>query len=161
MYFCCCCSGCCYPAVAAAAVLLFAAAVRHRVPADTIWCCGLFIASDSSVSFSWFKNDFFLMYIPLGSTAVACTASILPIQYVVHTILVYSSLVIYGHARSQSGRQPAAAKLPLYILVIIRITSFKKKLSTIDEEALAETDRKTKVWRSRCRYWRYRYVSWL
>ena len=92
------------------------------------------------------------MYIPLGSTAVACTASILPIQYVVHTILVYSSLVIYGHARSQSGRQPAAAKLPLYILVIIRITSFKKKLSTIDEEALAETDRKTKVWRSRCRY---------
>ena len=41
MYLCCCCSVCCYPAVVAAAVLLLAAGVGHRVPGDTICCCGL------------------------------------------------------------------------------------------------------------------------
>ena len=32
---------CYYPSVATAAVVLFAAAVRHRVPGDTICYCGL------------------------------------------------------------------------------------------------------------------------
>ena len=43
-----------------------------------------------------------LMYVPLGNT-VAFTAS---------TCLIGS----YGHARSQGGRHPAAAKPPLYVI---------------------------------------------
>ena len=66
---------CVYPAVAAAAVLLLAAVVGHRVPGDTIRSCGLFTASDSSVFFLFIQTRF-IFHVPLGSTAVACTASI-------------------------------------------------------------------------------------
>ena len=52
---------CCYPAVAAAAALPLAAAVRHRVPCDTIGCCcGLLHLIP--VCLSSFKRDLLLMY---------------------------------------------------------------------------------------------------
>ena len=54
----CCCSVCCYLAVAAAAVLLLAAAIRHRVPNETISCCGL-LRLIPVFSFSSFKHDLF------------------------------------------------------------------------------------------------------
>ena len=58
----------------------------------------------SSVFFSLHsKHDLFLMYVPLGSTNVAFAAS----------ICLYYILGNYGHARSQGGRQPAAANPPL------------------------------------------------
>ena len=68
-----------------------------------------FIASDSSVSFSSsFKHVFVLMYVPLGGT-VAFAASI----YLYHASYILGN---YGHARSQGGRQPAAAKPPCTML---------------------------------------------
>ena len=62
IHFCClCCAMCCYPAVAAAPVLLLAAAVRHRVPSNTICCCGL-LHLIPVFYFSSSKHDLFLMY---------------------------------------------------------------------------------------------------
>ena len=77
--------------------LLLAAADRHRVPVSKIgyW----FIESDSSVFFPFTRH----FNVPLGCIVVF-TASIACI------------LGNYGHARSQGGRQPAAAKQPLYVI---------------------------------------------
>ena len=72
-----------------------AAVVRPHVPNGKI-CCWL-IESDSIQCFL-FKRDRFFMYVPLGSTAVAFTAS----------ICLYYILGNYG-------RQPAAEKPPLYM----------------------------------------------
>ena len=63
-----------------------------------------FIESDPSVSFLFIQRDIF--YVPLGST----------VSYL-RPRFVYI-LGNHGHARSQGGRQLAAAKPPLYILVI-------------------------------------------
>ena len=55
---------CCYPAVVAAAVLLLAAGVGHRVPGDTICCCGLFNLIQKFFVFSSLSqySYLFLMY---------------------------------------------------------------------------------------------------
>ena len=55
---------CVYPAVAAAAVLLIVAAVRPRVPGDTICCCGLFNLIQKFFVFSSLSqySYLFLMY---------------------------------------------------------------------------------------------------
>ena len=89
-----------------AAVAAAAAAVRHRVPdcKKSSW----FIESDSSHCFFLFKHGFFLMYVPLGGT-LAFTAS----------ILLYYIVANYGHARSQGGRQSAAANPPLYLFLFL------------------------------------------
>ena len=103
VYFCCC-SVLLHCCVAATAVLLLAAADRHRVPDGKVQSLWLWsIESDSSV-LSLHSNTI-CFYVPLGS-AVAFTASI---------CLLQCTLGNYGHARSQGGRQPAAAKLPLYL----------------------------------------------
>ena len=89
---------CCYTAVvAAAAVLLLPAAVCHRVPmakfvAGSFW--------SQVFSFFSFKHDLLLMY-PL-----AVLPNLRP-----HFAYILSN---YGHAQNQGGRQPAAAKTPLY-----------------------------------------------
>ena len=84
---------CCGTAVVAAA----AAAVRRRMAKNVDGSLDLIPSS----FFILVKHGLFLMYVPLGST-VAFTASI---------CLCYI-LGNYGHARSQGGRQPAAAKPP-------------------------------------------------
>ena len=96
---------CCYAAVAAvvaaAAVLLLPAAVCHRVPDGQIWCW--FVESDPSVFFLFNQTRFNLM-VSLGSTV---------------SHLRPRFAYILGHYRrawSQGGRQPAAAKPPLYIV---------------------------------------------
>ena len=63
---------CCYPAVAAAAGLLLAAAVRHRVPGDTICYCVL-LHLIPVIDFFLFIQTRFIFNVPLGSI-VACTA---------------------------------------------------------------------------------------
>ena len=96
----CCCSVCRYTIIAAAAtVLLLPAAVRHRVPDGQI-CCWI-IESDPSVSFLFIQRDLFLV-VPLGSTVSHLRPRF---AYILGNC---------GHARSQGGRQPAAAKPPLY-----------------------------------------------
>ena len=65
--FCCCCSVCCYTAVVGAAV-------RHRLPDGKNCCCGS-LHLIPVFSFSSFKHNERLMYVPLGST-VAFAASI-------------------------------------------------------------------------------------
>ena len=62
-------------------------------------------------SFSSFKYDLFLMYVPVGSTAVAFAVS----------ISLYYIFSNYGHARSQGGCQPAAVKSPLYMVHICKV----------------------------------------
>ena len=90
-----------YTAVVAAAVLLLPAAVCHRVPDGQIWCW--FVESDPSVFFLFNQTRFNLM-VSLGSTV---------------SHLRPRFAYILGHYRrawSQGGRQPAAAKPPLYIV---------------------------------------------
>ena len=103
---CCCrCSVCCYTAVVAAAVvLLLPASVRHRVPDGQIWCW--FIESDPSVFFLFIQTRL-IFDVPLDSTV-----SHLPSRFAY-------ILGNYGHVRSQGGRQPAAAKTPLYYFMMI------------------------------------------
>ena len=95
-------------AAAAAAALVYcytaAAAVRYGVPDGAICCRGSLNLSPL-FPFSLFKR--FLLDVPLGST-VAFTASIC--RYLLGN---------YGNARSQGGRQPATAKPPLYVYMII------------------------------------------
>ena len=93
---------CCYTAVVAAvAVLLLPAAVRHRGPDGQI--CFWFIESDPSVFFLFNQTKFILMY-PLAVLSHLRS----PFAYILGNC---------GHARSQGGREPAAAKIPLYIYV--------------------------------------------
>ena len=89
---------CCHLAVAAAAVLLLAAAVHHRVPDDE------FVAGSFTDCFISLHLNAICFNVPLRST-VAFTAS----------ICLNCILGNYGHARSQGGRQPAAAKPSLHI----------------------------------------------
>ena len=89
---------CCHPGVAAAAKLLLAAAVRHHVP-DAKNCCWS-IESDPSVFFLFIQTRF-IFHVPLGSTVSHLRSRL---SYILGN---------YGHARSQAGRQPAAAKPPL------------------------------------------------
>ena len=74
-------------------MLLLPAAVRHRVPDAEISCW--FIESDPSERYN-------ILDVPLGSTYCCCVAFIASIR-----LHIVGS---YGHARSQGGRQPAAAK---------------------------------------------------
>ena len=103
----CCCSVCCYTAVVAAAAvlllpvaLLLPATVRHRVSNGQI-CCWFIEFYPSIIRLN--SNAIYFCWYPFAAR-VAVTASI---------CLVYI-LRNYGHARSQGGRQHAAAKLPLY-----------------------------------------------
>ena len=91
---------CSYTAVvaAAAAVLLLAAAVRRRVPDGQI-CCW-FIESNATVLHLFIQTRF-IFHVPLGSTVSHLRSRL---SYILGN---------YGHARSQAGRQPAAAKPPL------------------------------------------------
>ena len=73
----------------------------YRVPDGKI-CCW-FIESDSSV-FLLLMQRRFSFYVPLGSNAVMS-----------HLRPRYAYILgNFGHARSQGGRQTAAAKPPLY-----------------------------------------------
>ena len=72
----------------------------------------LFIKSDCSVLFIFIKTR---SIVPLGST-VAFTAS---------TCLLYYIRGNYGYARSQGGRQPTAAKTPLYSTLYYRHPYFE------------------------------------
>ena len=93
-----------YSALAAAAVLLLVVIVCRVTQFFAV-----FSASDSSVFFLFILliTRFVFIVRPLGST-VTCTASIY-LKYIYAYILGN-----YGHARSQGGRKPAAAKPPLY-----------------------------------------------
>ena len=93
---CCCCllqrQCCCF-----LLLLLLLAANRHRVPDGKI-CCW-FIESEPSLFFL-FKDDFFLMH---------------PLAVLLHLRPRFACILgNYRHARSQGGRQPAAARPPLY-----------------------------------------------
>ena len=88
-------------------LLLLAAAVRHRVPDDTMAAGSLnlipvFVSS---------QHDLFSV-LPLGST-VAFTASIC-LDYILGND---------GHARSQGGRQPVASKPPLEPSILSRVVA--------------------------------------
>ena len=74
-----------------------AAAVCHRVPDDTICCCGL-LHLLPAFSFSSFKHDLFLMY------HLAVLSHLRP-----RSSYIFGN---YGHARSQGGRQVNKAKPP-------------------------------------------------
>ena len=78
------------------------AAIRYRVPDGEI-CCW-FTESDCSALFLFIQARFTINVL-LCSTQVAFTASI-SLNYIFGN---------YGDARSQGGRQPAAAKPPLYM----------------------------------------------
>ena len=92
-----CCLVCCYTtAVPAAAVLLLPPAVRRRVPDGQI--CG-FIESDPSVSC---HSNATYFDVPLGRNVSHLRSRF---AYILGNC---------GHARSQGGRQPAAAKPPSY-----------------------------------------------
>ena len=95
-YCCCCCYACC------CSLLLFVIVCRMAM-----WLTAS--DSDSSVFFLFTSNTIYFefTYIPLGSTVAFSVVSCF--------------LGNYGHARSQGGRQPAAAKPPLYIRVCTSI----------------------------------------
>ena len=81
-----------------------AAAVRHRVPDGKI-CCW-FIESDPSVFFLFTQTRLILVY---------------PLAVLSHLRPRFAYILgNYGHARSQGGRQPAAAKPPLYVSCSVR-----------------------------------------
>ena len=116
---------CCYIAVVAAATdLLLPAAVRHCVPDGKI-CCW-FIESDPSVFFLFIQTQFTLNA-PLGSTV---SLSRRRFAYILGN---------YGHARSQGGRQHAAAKPPSCIqsessilsMIIMMFRSSLRKKNTL------------------------------
>ena len=86
--------------VAATAALLLPAIVRRMTKFGCCW----FIESDPSVLFLFIQTRF-IFYVPLDGT-VASMASI------------SLHLGNYGHARTQGGRQPAAAKPALYNICI-------------------------------------------
>ena len=111
IHFCClCCAMCCYPAVAAAPVLLLAAAVRHRVPSNTICCCGL-LHLIPVFYFSSSKHELFLMY-PL-TVLSACTASIyLSYKY-------YTSSLITGMRGAKAGVGPPRRSPPCILRYIL------------------------------------------
>ena len=95
----CCCFVCCYVAVAAAAVLLLLVTVRRRVPDGQV-CCW-FVESDPSVFFLFIQTRV-IFYVSFGSTVSHLRPRF---AYILGN---------YRHARSQGGRQPAAAKLPMW-----------------------------------------------
>ena len=96
----CFCSVCCFTAVVPPPA---AAALRHRVPDGKVVAGSVNLIPSIVLFLFILKHDLFSMYAPIGS-AVTFTAS----------TCLYYTLGNYGHARSQGGRQSAAAKPPLH-----------------------------------------------
>ena len=93
---------CYYPSVATAAVVLFAAAVRHRVPGDTICCCGLL----HLIPVRSLQSNTIFFSVPPG-IPVACTASIYLRYDTYHTFSV-----ITGIPRAKAGANPPRRSPP-------------------------------------------------
>ena len=96
----------CSTAAAAAAA---AAAAVHRVPDNAICCC-IFFSPDSSVYFSLFKHDLLCGCTPWQ----CCRMYSLDLPVILYSYYMSCILENYEYARSQDGRQPAAAKPPLW-----------------------------------------------
>ena len=95
----------------------FVLPVRHLVPGCQI--CRWFIESSPSVFFLFIQTRC-IFYVPLGSTVSHLRPRF---AYILGN---------YGHARSQGGRQPAAAKPPLYKHIHAYIQTEKKKNLTLN-----------------------------
>ena len=102
MYVCCCC--CRSVSILLCCCAAACAAVRHRAPDNKICCCDP--VHLIPVIFLLIQKRF-MFYVPLD------------VLYSTYLINTYTSSVITGNARSQGGRQPTAAKPPLYIVVFL------------------------------------------
>ena len=110
----------------AAAAACSGASVRHRVPDDTLCCCGLLHLIRV---FSLFIQIRSIFNVPLGST-VACTASIyLRVRIILYSEVLHTGIILvhlrklraHAEPRRAAARRGEAPLVPWYRILLLRI----------------------------------------